>query len=150
MKASKKSVLAYSHKWLEIIKEKQIPTLEEANWIAEESLHNFHEHFNEWWLEYRKSVTLAGDHAAIEWKGRWSTIEDVYGRKYIDWLGGYGLLSHGWSHPEVIEAVQSQLLHNPMPSQELIDPLRGVLARMLAEITPGDLKYAWIVSSLKN
>jgi putrescine aminotransferase len=29
-----------------------------------------------------------------------------------------------------------------MPSQELIDPLRGVLARMLAEITPGDLKYA--------
>ena len=67
----------------------------------------------------------------------------MYGRSYIDWLGGYGLLSHGWSNPEVIEAVQSQLLHNPMPSQELIDPLRGVLARTLADITPGDLKYVY-------
>ena len=74
-------------------------------------------------------------------------IEDVYGRSYIDWLGGYGLLSHGWSNPEVIEAVQSQLLHNPMPSQELIDPLRGVLARTLADITPGDLKYAFFCGS---
>lgn len=147
MKESKKDILAYTHKWLEIIKEKQTPTLEEADWIANESLHNFREHFNAGWLEYRKSVTIAGDHAAIEWKGKWAIIEDVYGRKYIDWLGGYGLLSHGWSNPEVIEAVQSQLLHNPMPSQELIDPLRGVLARMLADITPGDLKYAFFAGS---
>lgn len=136
MKEKKKNILNYTHKWLEIIKEKQTPTAEEADWIIEESLHNFREHFNAGWLEYRKSVTLAGDHAAVEWKGSGATIEDVTGRQYIDWLGGYGLLSHGWSHPEVIEAVQSQLLHNPMPSQELIDPLRGVLARIIAEITP--------------
>ena len=146
-KPSKQTVIDYSHKWLEIIKEKQTPTAAEADWIASESLSNFREHFNEGWLEYRKSVTLAGDHAAIEWKGNWAIIEDVHGRKYIDWLGGYGLLSHGWSHPDVIEAVQSQLLHNPMPSQELIDPLRGVLAHMIADITPGDLKYAFFAGS---
>jgi putrescine aminotransferase len=34
-----------------------------------------------------------------------------------------------------------------MPSQELIDPLRGVLARMLADITPGDLQYAFFCGS---
>ena len=34
-----------------------------------------------------------------------------------------------------------------MPSQELIDPLRGVLARLLAEITPGDLKYSFFCAS---
>ena len=34
-----------------------------------------------------------------------------------------------------------------MPSQELIDPLRGVLARLMAEITPGDLKYSWFAAS---
>jgi putrescine aminotransferase len=34
-----------------------------------------------------------------------------------------------------------------MPSQELIDPLRGVLARILADITPGDLKYSWFAAS---
>jgi putrescine aminotransferase len=146
-KESKKQVLAYTHKWLEVIKEKQAPTPEEASWIEEESLYNFREHFNAGWLEYRKSVTVAGQHASIEWKGRGSTIEDAYGRKYLDWLGGYGLLSHGWSHPEVIEAVQSQLLHNPMPSQELIDPLRGVLARIIADITPGDLKYCFFAGS---
>ncbi|MDO9303205.1 MAG: aminotransferase class III-fold pyridoxal phosphate-dependent enzyme, partial [Anaerolineales bacterium] len=35
----------------------------------------------------------------------------------------------------------------PMPSQELIDPLRGVLAKLMADITPGDLKYAWFGAS---
>ncbi len=147
MKADKKTVLEYTHKWLEIIKEKQTPTALEADWIASESLHNFREHFNAGWLEYRKSVTLAGQHTAVEWKGSGAVIEDIYGRRYIDWLGGYGLLSHGWSNPEVIEAVQSQLLHNPMPSQELIDPLRWVLARMIADITPGDLKYSFFTGS---
>jgi putrescine aminotransferase len=147
MKDSKKNVLEYTHKWLEIIKQKQTPTIEEADWIASESLHNFREHFNAGWLEYRKSVTLAWQHTSVEWKWKWAVIEDIYWKKYIDWLGGYGLLSHGWSNPEVIEAVQSQLLHNPMPSQELIDPLRGVLARMIADITPGDLKYSFFCGS---
>jgi putrescine aminotransferase len=34
-----------------------------------------------------------------------------------------------------------------MPSQELIDPLRGVLAKLLSDITPGDLKYSFFCAS---
>lgn len=34
-----------------------------------------------------------------------------------------------------------------MPSQELIDPLRGALARLLAEILPGDLRYSFFAAS---
>jgi putrescine aminotransferase len=34
-----------------------------------------------------------------------------------------------------------------MPSQELIDPLRGVLARLVALITPGDIKYSFFCAS---
>ncbi|MBN1367083.1 MAG: aminotransferase class III-fold pyridoxal phosphate-dependent enzyme [Dehalococcoidales bacterium] len=34
-----------------------------------------------------------------------------------------------------------------MPSQELIDPLRGVLARIMALITPGDIKYSFFAAS---
>jgi putrescine aminotransferase len=34
-----------------------------------------------------------------------------------------------------------------MPSQELIDPLRGVLARLLALITPGEIKYSFFCAS---
>ena len=99
----------------------------------EESLVNFAEHFNRGWLDYRKSVTEAGDWAATEWTGSGAVFRDVLGREYIDCLGGYGLLSHGWANPEVVEAVRAQLtLRTPMPSQELIDPLRGVLARLMA------------------
>ena len=85
--------------------------------------------------------------AATEWEGHGAIFSDVMGRDYIDWLGGYGLFSHGWSHPDVVSVVQAQLAHNPMPSQELIDPLRGVLAKLLADITPGDLKYSFFCAS---
>ena len=44
-------------------------------------------------------------------------------------------------------AVRAQLRRTPMPSQELIDPLRGVLARLMADITPGDIKYSFFCAS---
>jgi putrescine aminotransferase len=34
-----------------------------------------------------------------------------------------------------------------MPSQELLDPLRGALARLLAMITPGDIQYFFFAAS---
>src|SRR5512135_666285 len=139
--------LEYSSQWLEIIRQEQRPDESQGRWIIEQSIYNFAEHFNRNWLEYRKSVTEAGDWAAIEWAGKGSTFTDVLGRKYIDWLGGFGMLDLGWCHPEVIAAVIAQIKRSPMPSQELIDPLRGVLARIMAEITPGDLKYSWFAAS---
>jgi putrescine aminotransferase len=137
----------YARKWLEIIEKPERPPEDLAKWIIEQSMENFAEHVNKGWLDYRKSVTQAGQWAATEWTGRGATFEDVLGRKYIDFLGGFGMMDLGWSHPEVVAAVQAQLLRTPMPSQELVDPLRGVLARMLAGITPGDLKYAWFAAS---
>lgn len=110
-------------------------------------MYNFAEHFNKGWLEYRKSVTEAGDWAATEWTGNGAIFRDVLGREYIDCLGGYGLFDLGWAHPEVVEAVRNQLNRTPMPSQELIDPLRGVLARLMAQITPGDIKYSFFCAS---
>jgi putrescine aminotransferase len=147
MTKSLATALEYSTQWIDIIRKKQKPDRKEAEWIIEESLHNFAEHFNKWWLENRKSVTQGGMWAATEWQGKGAVFTDVMDREYIDWLWGYGLFSHGWSHPDIIAAVQAQLLHNPMPSQELIDPLRGVLARLIAEITPWDLKYAFFAAS---
>ncbi|PWH13217.1 MAG: putrescine aminotransferase [Anaerolineae bacterium] len=141
------SAQEYAQKWLKIIENPERPPEDLGKWIISESMHNFAEHFNKGWLDYRKSVTQAGQWAATEWTGRGATFEDVLGRKYIDFLGGYGMMDLGWGHPEVVAAVQSQLLRTPMPSQELIDPLRGVLAKLLAEITPGDLKYAWFAAS---
>ncbi len=138
--------LTYAEQWVDIIHKPSL-TPEEGKRIIEESKTNFAEHFNKGWLDYRKSVTEAGDWAATEWTGSGAIFCDVLGREYIDCLGGYGMMDLGWSHPEVIDSVRAQLSRTPMPSQELIDPLRGVLARLMALITPGDIKYSFFAAS---
>ena len=139
--------LDYSSRWLDLIQRNEFPTQQEAYKIIDESKSNFAEHYNRNWLEYRKSVTESGDWAAVEWGGSGAVFKDVLGREYLDFLGGYGMMDLGWSHPDVVNAVKAQLNRSPMPSQELIDPLRGVLAKLLASITPGDLKYSWFAAS---
>ncbi|MGZ9223658.1 MAG: aminotransferase class III-fold pyridoxal phosphate-dependent enzyme [Anaerolineales bacterium] len=139
--------LQYAERWLDIIENKNTFTEEEAKGIIEESKENFAEYFNRGWLEYRKSVTEAGDWASVEWTGEGAIFRDVLGREYIDCLGGFGMMDLGWCHPDVVRAVKAQVGRSPMPSQELIDPLRGVLAKLMAEITPGDLKYSWFAAS---
>lgn len=146
MDRSYDAAIDYSRRWLEIIGQDTLSTTQ-AQEIIPETRDNFANHFNRGFLEYRKSVTEAGDWSAVEWTGRGATFWDALGREYIDCLGGYGLLSLGWSHPKVVDAVRAQLGRTPMPSQELLDPLRGVLARLLAAITPGDLQYSFFVAS---
>jgi putrescine aminotransferase len=146
MSKSQEEAIAFAQRWIEIIHKTEFTT-EEAKSIIEESKYNFAEHFNRGWLDYRKSITEAGDWAAVEWTGSGAIFKDVLGREYIDCLGGYGMMDLGWGHPEVIDNVKAQLGRSPMPSQELIDPLRGVLARLLAMITPGDIKYSFFAAS---
>ncbi len=146
MNHSYDEALAYAERWIGIIHKQEI-TEEEGKQIIEESKQNFAEHFNRGWLDYRKSVTEAGDWAAVEWTGSGAVFKDVLGREYLDFLGGFGMMDLGWSHPDVVGAVKAQLERTPMPSQELIDPLRGVLAKLLADITPGNLKYSWFGAS---
>ncbi|MBK8050895.1 MAG: aminotransferase class III-fold pyridoxal phosphate-dependent enzyme [Anaerolineales bacterium] len=146
MHKSLDQALSYSNRWLDLIKN-PVVNEEQGKQIIEESTSNFAEHFNRGWLDYRKSVTEAGDWAATEWTGAGAVFRDVLGREYIDCLGGYGMMDLGWGHPDVIAAVKAQLGRTPMPSQELIDPLRGVLARLMAEITPGDIKYSFFCAS---
>ena len=139
--------LNYSNRWVGIL-HKQDVSVEEGKTIIEESKQNFAEHFNRGWLDYRKSVTEAGDWASAEWVGSGAVFRDIIGREYLDCLGGYGMMNLGWGHPDVIAAVRDQLtFRSPMPSQELIDPLRGVLAKLMALITPGDIKYSFFAAS---
>jgi putrescine aminotransferase len=147
MPQSLNDALTYSNRWMDLIHTEKVNE-DEGKKIIEESKNNFAEHFNKGWLEYRKSVTEAGDWAVTEWTGHGATFHDVLGREYLDCLGGYGMMDMGWNHPEVVAAVHDQLtFRTPMPSQELIDPLRGVLARLMALITPGDIKYSFFAAS---
>ena len=99
----------------------------EAKQIIEESKTNFAEHFNKGWLEYRKSVTEAGDWAATEWTGSGAIFKDVLGREYLDCLGGYGMMDLGWCHPEVVEAVIAQVDITPVVGVVAIGALPGVM-----------------------
>ncbi len=146
MTSSYDSAAAYAERWLGIIRKGDL-TEDEAREIIEESKQNFAEHFNRGWLDYRKSVTEAGDWAAVEWTGSGAVFRDALGREYLDCLGGFGMMNLGWTHPEVVDAVKTQLMRSPMPSQELIDPLRGVLANLMAQITPGDIQYSFFAAS---
>lgn len=41
-------------------------------------------------------------------RGEGAMIEDLDGNKFLDWIGGVGVLNMGYSRPEVVEAVKEQ------------------------------------------
>jgi len=115
--------------------------------VSKQTIWDFDHHFTPGLVKYRKSVTEAGDYAALEWTGEGSIVRDLLGREWIDCLGGYGIYDLGIRNPEVLAAVRAQLDRNPMPTQELLDPFKAMLCRLLAQIAPGDLSNAFICNS---
>src|SRR6266581_8695406 len=133
-----------SAEMLEILMSTEAP---DADMLTKQTVWDFDHHFTPGLVRYRKSVTEAGDYAALEWDGEGSIVRDLLGREWIDCLGGYGIYDLGIRNPEVLGAVRAQLDRNPMPTQELLDPFKGMLCRLLAEISPGDLTNAFICNS---
>ncbi len=41
-------------------------------------------------------------------KGAGAMVEDVDGNRFVDWVGGVGVLNIGYSHPEIVSAVKAQ------------------------------------------
>jgi putrescine aminotransferase len=143
---NEKEVLRESQKWLNIIGSSNL-TEEEKHAIIQETVENFTFYYNRGYLDYRKSVIEMREEPALEWIGTDSTLEDILGRKFIDCLGGFGIYSAGIKHPKVVKAVADQLQRMPLSSQELLDPLRGALAKLLGEIAPGDLQYCFFINN---
>jgi putrescine aminotransferase len=120
-------------------------TEEEKQFFINETRHNFDNHINPGFLEYRKSA--GADDMAMEWMSNGDTFTDLNGNTYIDCLGGFGAFNCGHRHPKVVETVTNQLAKQPLSSAELIDANRSLLARILADVTPGDLQYTFFTSS---
>ena len=140
-------VYEYTNKVLELISKEEI-TKEEAEWVTRETVDGFRDHVNPGFLEYRKSVTMDKQFAAVEWKDSGlNCFMDVNGKEYIDCLGGFGIYNVGHRHPKVMAAVINQLNRQALHSQDLLDPLRAMLAKIVADITPGDLKYCFFTNS---
>jgi len=74
-------------------------------------------------------------------KGDGAVIEDVDGNILLDFAGGIGVLSIGYSHPEVVEVVKGQaekFFHSSI--NVVLYESYIQLAKKLCEITPGSFK----------
>lgn len=112
--------------------------------LVQDSIENYNSYVNPGWLKYRKSVST--NEAFVEWEDYDSYFTDVYGEEFIDCLGGFGIYTFGHRNPEILQYVEAQLHRQALHSQELLDPLRGYLAKAMAEITPGDLQYCFFTN----
>lgn len=146
MRLQTPEVLQLSNRYLDLISGRPMATAERETFIAE-TVESYEKFINRGFLTYRKSVTQAGQFAALEWTGQGSILTDLLGREYIDCLGGYGIFSAGINHPKIVKAVQDQMGRMALNSQELLEPWRAALARLLAAVTPGDLGCCFFINN---
>jgi putrescine aminotransferase len=112
--------------------------------IVSDSIENYNTYVNPGWLKYRKSVSTNA--AFVEWSDKGSCFYDVFGEEFIDCLGGFGIYMCGHRNEEILKYVHAQLDRQALHSQELVDPLRGYLAKVMSEITPGDLQKCFFTN----
>jgi len=112
--------------------------------MTAETIDYFNNFVSPGWLKYRKSVST--NSAVLEWSDHDSVCDGLYGEEFIDCLGGFGIYTCGHRNPEILETVKAQLDHQALHSQELLDPLRGYLAKAMADITPGELQYSFFTN----
>lgn len=129
---------------LDLIAKKTLTEAERKR-VIEESVRFWADHVNAGFLQYRKSVST--DYTAVEWEDGGACFRDINGKEFIDMLGGFGIYVTGHRHPKVLKAVIDQLNRQGIHSQELIDPLRTYLARLVSLVTPGDLQFAFFTNS---
>ena len=138
--------MQHTRRYLDLIAGRELTTEEKQAFIAE-TVESYERYYNRGFITYRKSVTEAGQFAALEWSGQGSMLHDLLGREYIDCLGGYGIFSAGVNHPKIVKAVTDQMQRMALNSQELLEPWRAALARVLAEVTPGDLQNSFFINN---
>ena len=146
MRLPNAEVLQHTRRYLELIAGREMSTEEKQTFITE-TVDSYERYYNRGFISYRKSVTQAGQFAALEWSGEGALLRDLLGREYIDCLGGYGIFSAGVNHPKIVKAVTDQLGRMALNSQELLEPWRAALAKVLAEVTPGDLQNSFFINN---
>jgi putrescine aminotransferase len=83
----------------------------------------------------------------VEVRASGSTIWDQNGKAYLDFAGGYGVFTLGYSHPRVVEAVRAQLELIALSGKTMFNVMLGRASRRLAELAPGDLQISFWCNS---
>ncbi len=74
-------------------------------------------------------------------------VTTASGKKYLDFVGGFGVFSLGHRHPRVVEAVHRQLDKMPLSTRTFFNESAALLSERLAQLSPGDLQYTFYSNS---
>jgi putrescine aminotransferase len=106
--------------------------------IRKETETNYREYLNPFALRMFKNAGLD----VIEGRREGACVWDISGEKYIDCVTGAGIFNAGRHNREITDALKKALDVYDMGGWISIIRERGLLAKKLAEITPGNLKYS--------
>jgi putrescine aminotransferase len=110
--------------------------------LAAEVYENYKEFVNP---TLARVMKLSG--SPVEARAQGCMIWDQTGKAYLDFAGGYGVFTLGYSHPRVVEAVCAQAERIALSGKTMFNVLLGRAARRLAELAPGDLKISFWCNS---
>ncbi len=85
------------------------------------------------------------DATAIRAEGPY--VYDDRGRRFLDFLGGYGVFNFGHAHPRIVAAVKAELERMPLSSKLLIDEPAIRAAKRLSAVTPGEISKFFFTNS---
>jgi acetylornithine/succinyldiaminopimelate/putrescine aminotransferase/predicted amino acid dehydrogenase len=116
-----------------------------AEEIRSEVLRLFGEHINPYYLDFYKLNSI--DHVFVGGNG--CELIDNNGRRFLDFVAGYGCLNMGHNHPRIVSEVKNYLDKGfPTFVQYISAPLHtSLLAEQLASIAPHGLKRVFFSNS---
>lgn len=88
-----------------------------------------------------------GGFGDVESTAEGTVLTTVGGKKYLDFVGGFGVFTLGHRHPAVVAAAHAQLDLMPLSTRTFFGEPAALLAEKLAQITPGDLQYTFFSNS---
>ena len=71
---------------------------------------------------------------------------DADGKRYTDFASQLVCVNAGHQHPKIVKAIQDQAAQLCYMAPSMATEARGTLARMIAEVTPGDLNKTYFTS----
>jgi len=83
----------------------------------------------------------------VEWEAEGAIVRDIDGKEYLDFSGGPAVFILGHRHPRVVQAVIEQIQRMPASVRAMPRPAEADLAALLAEVTPGDLRFSFFCHS---
>ena len=125
MRLPNSEVLKHTEHYLKLLSAREL-SLEDKQAFIQETVENYASFYNRGFITYRKSVTEAGQFAAIEWSGPGLDPARTFSAASTStaWAATASSVG-GINHPKIVQAVTHQMARMALNSQELLEPWRA-------------------------